>query len=351
METYEVIGLMSGTSLDGVDIAYCEFSFSRRWDFKIVMADTIEYPVSWTKRLKSLHKESAEILLKTHMEYGKYLGEIVGAFLHKHKINPLFISSHGHTIFHQPEQGFTFQLGDGNALANKAGFPVICDFRTLDVARGGQGAPLVPVGDKYLFQKYEYCLNLGGIANISYEENNQRIAYDICPANFMLNHLAAETGLKFDDKGMMASSGVIVKSLLDKLNQIEYYSKPYPKSIGREWIENVIYPLLESDKISLNNLLRTFTEHIAIQICRVINHSKKGRVLVTGGGAKNDFLIDCISKKTSSEIIIPQKTIVDYKEAMIFAFLGVLRWRNEINCMSSVTGATEDSCCGSIINV
>ncbi len=349
MEKYQVIGLMSGTSLDGVDIAFCEFTFSNRWEFKIIHAETIEYQTDWVVRLKTLHEKEGRELIQTHSEYGKYLAKISKAFIQKYKINPQFIASHGHTIFHQPANGFTFQLGDGNALATEAGIPVIFDFRSLDVARGGQGAPLVPIGDKLLFENYDYCLNLGGIANISYDEKEQRIAYDICPVNFVLNILANKSGLKFDDKGMLASKGTVNKTLLNKLNNNEFYSSIYPKSLGREWIELNILPELSSVNLSLNDLLRTFTVHISIQISNVINGSKKGKVLVTGGGAKNDFLISSIQDKCDSELIIPDETIVDYKEALIFAFLGVLRWRNEINCLSSVTGATQDSCCGSIV--
>jgi len=351
MNTYKVIGLMSGTSLDGVDIAYCEFKFDREWDFKIGCAETIDYQQKWIDRLTSLINSDAEKISYTHFEYGKYLGEITGNFIRKNRLSPDFISSHGHTIFHQPEKGFTLQIGDGNSISAVTGFPVVFDFRSLDVALGGQGAPLVPIGDRLLFGQFDYCLNLGGIANISFEQAGKRLAFDICPVNIALNFLASLAGRRYDNNGSIASKGFIIPPLLKKLNQLNYYPKNPPKSLSREWIESNFFPLINKGSDPIENKLRTVIEHIAIQIAAVLNPLPQGKLLITGGGAKNKFLVEVLRTKVGCNVVVPEVEIIDFKEALIFAFLGVLRWRREINTLSSVTGAKRDSCGGSIVYV
>ncbi len=250
---------MSGTSLDGVDIAYCEFKFDQKWDFKIGCAETIDYPQKWIDRLSSLINSDAEKISYTHFEYGKYLGEITGNFIQRNRLSPDFISSHGHTIFHQPEKGFTLQIGDGNSISAVTGFPVVFDFRSLDVALGGQGAPLVPIGDRLLFGQFDYCLNLGGIANISFEQAGKRLAFDICPVNIALNFLASLAGRRYDINGSIASKGFITPPLLKKLNQLNYYQKNPPKSLSREWIESNFFPLINKGSDPIENKLRTVT--------------------------------------------------------------------------------------------
>lgn len=339
---------MSGTSLDGLDLACCEFSFDGKWNFTISHAETVEYSSDWSKRLINMAVYDCENLMQTHIEYGKYLGRIINDMLTKREFHADFIASHGHTIFHRPEKGYTFQTGDGNSIAAITGIPVVYDFRSADVALGGQGAPLVPIGDRLLFGDYSYCLNLGGISNISYENNNKRIAFDICPVNIVLNYLSSRKGFKYDDEGRMASNGKIIYPLLDKLNNLDFYQQYPPKSLGREWVEQFVFPLIVEATGIPENLLRTYTEHIAFQSGKILNSNPAGKILVTGGGAKNKFLIDRMRTILKSEIVIPETKIVDYKEALIFAFLGVLRWRNEINCLSSVTGAGRDCCCGVI---
>ncbi len=351
MNKYKVIGLMSGTSLDGVDIAYCEFKFDHEWDFKIGCAETIDYPQKWIDRLTSLINSDAEKISYTHFEYGKYLGEITGNFIRKNRLSPDFISSHGHTIFHQPEKGFTLQIGDGNSISAVTGFPAVFDFRSLDVALGGQGAPLVPIGDRLLFGQFDYCLNLGGIANISFEQAGKRLAFDICPVNIALNFLASLAGYKYDINGSIASKGFIIPPLLKKLNQLTYYLKNPPKSLSREWIESNFFPLINKGSDPIENKLRTVIEHIAIQIAAVLNPFPKGKLLITGGGAKNKFLVEVLRTKVECNVVVPEVEIIDFKEALIFAFLGILRWRREINTLSSVTGAKRDSCGGSIVYV
>lgn len=341
---------MSGTSLDGVDIAYCEFTYDLIWRFKIIRAATIEYNPYWFDLLSKLHESDAKTLILTHIKYGQYLGQITMDFIKTYNLLPDFIASHGHTIFHQPENGLTLQIGDGNAIAAVTGIPVIYNFRSLDVANGGHGAPLVPIGDRLLFGEFDYCLNLGGIANISYESGSNRIAFDICPVNMVLNFLAAKKGLKFDIDGKLSVSGKINLALLNELNQLDFCSFSPPKSLGREYVERSYFPLLNSDFNSVQNTLRTVTEHIVFQLAEILNKLPPGKLLITGGGAKNKFLIERLKNKIQSEVILPETVIIDYKEALIFAFLGVLRWNNQVNCLSSVTGAKRDSCSGVIVH-
>ncbi len=340
---------MSGTSLDGVDLAFCDFHRDIKWHFNIQCAETIPYNENWSDRLSNLMDSDAAGITTVHIEYGRYLGGIIKEFISRNKLYPDFIASHGHTVFHQPQKGYTLQIGDGNSIAAITGLPVLFDFRSLDMALGGQGAPLVPIGDKLLFGNYDYCLNLGGISNISYELQNKRIAFDICPVNIVLNYLARQKGLRFDADGLMAAKGKLNTPLLNRLNKQDYYDIKPPKSLGREWISANTLPAITFEKDIPENNLRTFTEHIAIQISNIINDLPHGEVLVTGGGAKNLFLIEILRSKVKSKIVIPDSLIIDFKEAAVFAFLGVLRWRNEINCLSSVTGARRDSSCGLIV--
>ncbi|MBI9037150.1 MAG: anhydro-N-acetylmuramic acid kinase [Bacteroidales bacterium] len=353
MDIYNVIGIMSGTSLDGVDIAFCIFQKKLNiWNFEIVKAQTFDYNKTWKEKLNSLHRSNALSFVKTHAEYGDYLGELVNGFLEKNTLNPDFIASHGHTIFHQPQEKLTFQIGDGAAIAAKTKFTVVSDFRNLDVKLGGQGAPLVPIGDKLLFPQYDYCLNLGGFANISFDnEANQRIAFDICPVNIVLNKIAAEFDFAFDDKGKIAKSGYLNPQLLLELDALDYYNQKNPKSLGKEWVIEYFEPILKKINLSASDKLRTVCEHIAKQISKAITHNNSKSLLISGGGAYNDFLINRIKAHTNQKIHIPENKIIDFKEAMIFAFLGVLKMRGEINCLKSVTGASKDSSGGVIFNL
>jgi anhydro-N-acetylmuramic acid kinase len=347
---YNVIGIMSGTSLDGIDVAFCRFEHrGKKWHYHIIKASTFNYPVAWKNRLSEAGSLSALDFSFLHVEYGTYLGKIVKRFITKNKFNPDFICSHGHTIFHQPEKMLTVQIGSGAAIAAETGFTTICDFRTTDVAFGGQGAPLVPIGDELLFSDFDICLNIGGFANLSYKKKNERIAFDVCPANIILNYLAGKIGLDYDSSGRNARKGKVLKEILTPLNQLEFYKLKPPKSLGREWVENKFIPLLAGyHEHPVHDVLRTVTEHIAIQIADVISKTKAKKVLVTGGGAFNTFLLELIRNKCNAEIVLPDKEIINYKEALIFAFLSILRIRNENNCLKSVTGARKDNCGGSV---
>ena len=346
---YKVIGLMSGTSLDGLDIAFCSFELVEgKWQYEIQVAETIPYSDEWKRRLMNVEHGSALDLGYTHSEYGHLLGNFTKTFIEKHKIQPDFVASHGHTIFHQPDKHLTFQIGDGSAIAAECLLPVISDFRTMDVALGGQGAPLVPIGDRLLFHEYDLCLNLGGFANISFEENGKRIAFDICPVNIVLNYLASRVGKLYDPSGEMAAIGNASFSLLSAFNQLPFYSKKPPKSLGKEWVVSNIFPLLNNSTIVLNDQLNTFCEHIAVQIYNVTANREKGRILITGGGTYNQYLLNRIQHHCKHQVVIPDNKTINFKEALIFAFLGVLRWREEKNCLKSVTGALTDSVGGSI---
>ena len=341
------IGLMSGSSLDGLDLALVKFiEEGEHYDFQILAAETLPYPNFWKTQLSEAFHKRPEDLVQLDKDYGRYLGEQVLAFAKKHNAQSDFVASHGHTIFHKPEQHYTLQIGDGQELAKACGFLVINDFRSEDVSKGGQGAPLVPIGDKLLFSNYEICLNIGGIANVSYDENGQRIAYDLCIANQALNYLAQMKGLDYDRDGQLARSGEVNMDLLKRLNKHPFYGQLPPKSLGREFFEENQKDLLKD--LSIDDLLATFTEHIALQIALGVSHLPKGKILVTGGGARNQFLMERLQARTSHEVVIPEKTIIDYKEALVFAFLGLLRLEGKTNVLASVTGAESDSCSGKI---
>lgn len=336
---YRAIGLMSGTSLDGVDITYCEFEMPDTvWKYKIIVAETFHYDEKMRNELAAAHYLPAFNFMVLNQKYGHFLGKLVSEFIEKHKLQPDFVASHGHTIFHAPHLQTTVQIGSGAAIAAETKLTVISDFRTTDVAFNGQGAPLVPAGDKLLFGEYDACLNMGGFANISYDKNGQRTAYDICPANILLNHIAEKSGKLFDEGGNMAAAGRLCTGLLDSLNNLEYYSKPAPKSLGREWVETNVLPLLHQWNISLNDLLYSCCAHIAFQTARELKDVKN--VFVTGGGTHNNFLISLIKEGTKTNIVIPDPLVIDYKEALIFAFLGLLRIHGVANCLNSVTGAS-----------
>jgi anhydro-N-acetylmuramic acid kinase len=351
---YKVIGIMSGTSLDGLDIAFCKFTLKKKkWEFEIKAAQTYSYTSDWKKKLSTAHHLSGEALAELHTHYGKLIGQLCNQFIGQHKIKEVdLIASHGHTVFHQPNHHFTYQLGDGNALHAATGLPVAFDFRSLDVALGGEGAPLVPIGDQLLFSDYEVCLNLGGIANLSMEIKGERKAFDICFCNMALNYLTSKIEKDFDKGGKLASQGSVNQSLLTSLEKIYKPLRGKRPSLGREGFEKEMQPLLDDESISLNDRLRTVCESIVDQIAQSIPSSKKKiKILATGGGALNSFLIEQLQSRLSlqKEVVVPDKTILNFKEALVFALLGILCKRNEINVLKSVTGASRNSCSGVLI--
>ncbi len=346
-----ILGLMSGTSLDGIDLALCDIS---EHGYKIMAAKTVPYLAEWKQRLSALEKATAYEYALANVELGHLFGRTINRFL-EGKERPEAIASHGHTIFHQPQLQLTTQIGDGDAIAAETGLPVVSNFRNLDVALGGQGAPLVPIGDEMLFGKYDACLNLGGIANISYRQNGMRVAYDICPCNMALNRLAAILGHPYDDGGTNARSGEVHTCLLHDLDALDYYASEGPKSLGKEWLVDQFWPLVKgflglAPSLShTRDALATVTSHIAIQIARVVERQQIKTLLVTGGGAWNSYLLEIMGKYCpETQITVPDPLIVNYKEALIFALLGYLRLTEKVNTLASVTGAKCDSIGGNI---
>lgn len=351
--SYRVIGLMSGTSLDGLDIACCLFQYkNEQWRFTLEQTESIDYSPEFRQRLKASVDLSARDVLLLNNEFGQYTGKLVRSFLNKYSLEVDFVASHGHTVFHQIDKGLTYQIGAGQELANHSAQRVICDFRTLDVSLGGHGAPLVPIGDELLFSEFDFCLNLGGISNASFRHNGERKAFDISPANMLLTHILIPTGLAFDDGGRKARNGSINHELLERLNALEFYHRPFPKSLGYEWFCEEVIPLIEASEAHIEDKLCTAIHHMAYQIAESLKPfaGKASRLMATGGGAKNHFLTEALQQYFGEaiELVVPDESIVDFKEAIVFGLMGVLRARGEVNCLNSVTGASSDSSGGVI---
>jgi anhydro-N-acetylmuramic acid kinase len=358
---YKAIGIMSGSSLDGLDIAFLHFQENAgKWNFELIKTACYKYDTEWINKLRSAHLSNAFQYQLLHSEYGHYIGRQVNNFIEKNNLhyNVQLIVSHGHTTFHSPEKKMTAQLGDGASIAAETGINTITDLRSIDVALGGQGAPIVPIGEMLLLGDHDFFLNLGGISNLSFNNKGKFIAFDVCPANRVLNMLANETGKEYDDKGEIASTGKVNEKLLSKLNALEYYGNAYPKSLPNSFGTEIIFPLINNSGCSIPDALRTFVEHIAIQIKKAIteltSHSPlttRYSLLATGGGAHNNFLIERLQQtwpQLNITITIPEKNIIDFKEAIIMAFIGVLRWREENNVLASVTGAKRNSIGGAV---
>lgn len=347
--TYQILGVMSGTSMDGIDIAYVTLTKEHKWEFLINSAETVPYSQAWKERLSQGIDLDPDKLQVLDIAYTDYLSGVISAFINKHKPDSLdAICSHGHTIKHEPQNGLTLQIGNLPRLAELTGHTVVCDFRVQDVALGGQGAPLVPVGDELLFSEYKFCLNLGGFANVSTSGDGNRIAYDICAVNTVLNHYAEKLGMDFDKDGEVARQGRLNPGLLEKLEALPFYKTSPPKSLGIEYVNKEILPLINSLEKDIPSVLRTYTQHVALQISNELGNDASAEVLVTGGGCLNTFLIQQVKKMTLTNLVIPSLEIVNFKEALIFAFLGVLKLRGEINVYSSVTGAENDHSSGEI---
>lgn len=347
------LGLMSGTSLDGLDLALVRFQHDGATiTFELIAGETVPYSSRWDQALREVPSTTALQFMHADAELGRWMGHAAKQFLATQSYKATIIGSHGHTIFHQPQLGFSTQIGHGGQLAVAAQLPVVSDFRMVDVAMGGQGAPLVPVGDQLLFGNYAACLNLGGIANISMQTLSLgRIAFDICPVNQVLNFLAARHMQSFDAGGELASRGKLLPHLLAQLNELSYYALSAPKSLGREWVEQELIPILDEETHAAEDLLHTFGIHVAEQIAAVVDkYGLQGEVLCTGGGTHNLWLIDQINRKLAKRawLHVPDQNLVDFKEAILFALLAVLRLYGVPNALASVTGAIQDSCTGAI---
>lgn len=358
---YRAIGLMSGSSLDGLDIVFTELHENGgKWTYEIVAAECYPYTREWKEKLRNAITLPALDYQLLHAEYGHYIGKEVNRFIEKYQLHykVQLIASHGHTTFHVPAQQMTGQIGDGAAIAAETGINVVSDLRAMDIALGGQGAPIVPIGEKLLLGDYNFFLNIGGIANVSLNAD-QYVAFDVCAANRVLNMLAQEVGKEYDEGGMIAAGGVVDEQLLEKLNDLEYYKKPWPKSLANDYGTDIIYPIIKESALNVQDALCTYTEHICQQIKNSIfqlttNYklqTTNQKLLVAGGGANNNFLIHRLSdllKETGTEVVVPDEKLINYKEALIMALIGVLRWREEYNVLASVTGASRNSINGAV---
>lgn len=347
MDRIEVIGVMSGSSLDGLDLCHVIFDLKNLSDFKIANSISISYNSNILEKLHNIVERKSEEINKIDIEYGIFIGESINKFISDFNLKNInLISSHGHTVFHQPEMGITLQIGNGEIINKMTGIKTVNNFRAQDLSLSGQGAPLVPIGDKILFSKFKYCLNLGGFINLSIKSDDQITAYDICPLNTVLNFYSKKMGYEYDENGILSTRGKINRDLFHELNSISFYSKKNPKSLGIEFVIDKIFPLIDSYKISEKETLATFVKHAAFQISKNINDSEK--VLLSGGGTYNNNLVDILRNEYNINIFIPNKQIIDFKEALIFALLGVLRIQNKTNCLKSVTGAKKDHSSGDI---
>ncbi len=343
---YKALGAMSGSSLDGLDLALCELTVSRgRWAYRIERARTVRFPEPLRARLKAGMEATALEHARLDADLGTLIGQASRRFLKGDRVD--VIGSHGHTIFHQPALGFSTQIGSGARIAAFAGVPVACDFRSTDVAHGGQGAPLVPLAERLLFPEHRAFLNIGGICNVSIHRGKQVSGFDVCIGNQALNQLAAEAGAEFDRDGRMARRGTVHPILLERLNALPFHSAKPPKSLGREWFMKEVHPLISDRRLALEDRLRTVTEHIAQQVGRTLPSSIPS-VLVTGGGARNGFLLERLAHHAAPLIQLPEPKVIDFKEALAFALFGVLRLRGETTALASVTGAKRDSCGGAV---
>ena len=355
---YRVIGLMSGSSLDGLDIAFVEFDESGgRWNYDIKASGCPPYNSEWTERLANANKLTALDYLLLHVDYGKYVAEKINVFIEENQLQHQvqLISSHGHTVFHNPARGMSAQIGDGSVIAAHTGINVVSDLRAIDIAFGGQGAPIVPIGEKLLFTEYSCFLNLGGIANISCNTKNGYVAFDVCSANRILNLLAQTVGKEYDEGGKIASGGKLHDGLLAQLNKLDYYQRSFPKSLDNSFGLQMVYPIIQSFSLPLEDAMCTYVEHVVEQITTsftsILDTSISNKLLVTGGGAFNNFVTGRLQEKLSDygvEVVIPGAGLINYKEALIMALIGILRWREEYNVLSSVTGSRRDSINGAV---
>ena len=340
---------MSGTSLDGLDICFVSFKKSNYSKYNIINSKTYSYNEKWIEKLKKSIFLNKQELKKIDIEYGTLISNYLKEFISEFSIDKIdLISSHGHTVFHEPNKGKTLQIGDGKTINKIVKTDVVCDFRTQDVEYKGQGAPLVPIGDLDLFSNYKFCLNLGGFSNVSIKDNNKIKAFDICPVNTVLNHYSKKMGYTFDQDGVLSKKGTVNLDLLNQLNQMSFYNKLGPKSLGIEFVKSKVIPLIDSHILNPKDILRTYIEHISDQISKSIGSYFNDRILVSGGGTYNNTLIDSIKTKVKSKVIIPDSQIIDYKEALIFAYMGLLKSKEKINCLKSVTGAIKDHSSGKI---
>lgn len=341
-----VIGVMSGSSLDGLDLALCSFVHDAgRWTGRIDRARTEPFPPDLQERLRGAMDATALEAARLHRDLGDHIGRACRAMAAGGTVH--LVSSHGHTLFHRPAEGLTAAIGCGARIAVRSGIATVCDLRSTDVALGGQGAPLVPLAERLLFPGREAFLNLGGIANLAVHRQGT-VGYDVGPCNQALDLLAREAGRPYDADGALARAGTVNDRLLAALEALPFYRQAPPRSLGREWFEAEMRPLIDVPGLPLVDRLRTVSEHVALRIAAELERHGVREVLVTGGGAHNTLLLERMRALSGAVLEVPGPLLVDFKEAYLFALLGLLRWRGEANAAASVTGAGRDSVGGAL---
>ena len=344
--SFNIIGVMSGTSVDGLDLCYVSFTKDFLSNYKIICSETIDYPSNLKSNLINAINLDETKLKELDLKLGEFIAFSIEDFLQNNNLRkPDLISSHGHTVYHQPKILKTLQIGSGEVINKVTGIKTVNNFREQDVKLGGEGAPLVPIGDKILFKNYKYCLNLGGFVNISIKNNDQILAYDICALNTVLNFYSKKTGYDYDKNGNLSKQGAINSDMFNELNKLNFYSKKNPKSLGIEFVKEVLFPLINKYQINYLDVLATYIKHVAFQIKK--NITGKEKVLLSGGGSFNKTLIQNL-ENYNVNYTIPENTIVNFKESLIFALLGYLKINNKTNCLKSVTGASRDHSSGDI---
>lgn len=347
---YNAIGLMSGSALDGLDIAFVELTeIAGKWSYELKASACIPYEEAWKEQLKNASTLSVPQFLDLHTAYGRLLGTEVVKFIEAHQLfhKVHFIASHGHTAYHNPATQTSFQLGDGASIAAVSGIKVISDLRNKDVAYGGQGAPIVPMAEQLLWKEFDLCLNLGGIANLTVNRTPVK-AFDICPCNQVLDYFAQKVGKAFDAEGNLAASGNVVEAILVQLGNLDYYQIKGPKSLANPYSQELIRLL---DKLEIKDALATAIEHIATEISKCLQENKttEAKLLITGGGALNTFLIQkLVAKNPQLNIIVADEATIKFKEAIAMALLGALRWMEQDTVLASVTGAEKNSVGGAL---
>jgi len=350
MKQVKVIGIMSGSSLDGLDVDFSFFSETKAgWTYQNITSATISFPGELHSRLKNADQIFGKELTKLDIDFGNWVGKKIMEFCENCEQVPDLISSHGHTIFHEPENEFTLQIGSAQCIAQKTKLPVISDFRLKDIVKGGQGAPLVVIGEKLLLREYKSFLNLGGIANLTLFEEGKIKSFDIAPCNQVLNHFSKKLGLAYDAEGEWARRGAVDKEWLEYLKTVSYFKKNPPKSLANQFTSQYV---LKSYPTKTEDALNTYCYFLKYELEKWIKNLLPGKqevpILATGGGAKNTFLMEVFNQSPFLDLIAADEHLVDYKEAMIFGFLGALRWFDQINILSAATGANSDSCSGTI---
>jgi len=354
---YNVIGITSGTSLAGLDLVFAALTEVRgKWTYEVKASERVEYTAEWEEKLGKAADLPARDYLLLHSEYGHFIGHAVNQFIADHQLDHQvhFIAAHGDTVFHIPAQKMTAQLGDGAAISAVTGLSVISDLRAMDIAFGGKGAPLLPIAEQLLFPDYQYRVNLGENATLAAQIDGQLIASDICACNYVLDTLAETLNFPFDKDGQLAAGGVTDQSLLNALNGLAFYNEASPRHMSSKFGTGTVLPMIQQHQLSTQGKLNTYTHHIAAQIEKIVKdllpqeENVPRSLLLTGGGAANTYLVKTIEAALQPHNVTVTVQHDPFRNALMIALLGALRWRQEPNGLASVTGAEKDSVGGAL---